>query len=414
MSEVNGKVCLSMLTKIKGTYLLWILLLILPIIDSFNGLLNNGGNKGGISLGIIYRLMVMLGCALALIAYKVRKRIAIFYALFLGLLILSLSLNSRNMGQYLNLLVRLVLPLLIITAIESCVRAGVVRNNLTRGLFLKWRYWVPITIFIPYLAGMGFHTYENATGYKGLYYAQNDIGYILIILYLFSIYELSKKIEFMNVVAVMALLICNLLLGLKSNYILTVVITVLYFLKREQKRTDRSKKLLVMAAVMVGLLFILAAYGDKILLILKRWQHFYVQRDLISFLTSSRSERVLPAYKWMKSNLGFFGILCGSGVGYQWHTWGTRVDIIEMDLFDIFFQLGAIGVSLVYGFYFFVIKRYCATGFFKWGFWLSLLYSTLVGHVLESALSGMFFALLCCGSIFEYYGNRVNEKIEYI
>ena len=53
MSEVNGKVCLSMLTKIKGTYLLWILLLILPIIDSFNGLLNNGGNKGGISLGII-------------------------------------------------------------------------------------------------------------------------------------------------------------------------------------------------------------------------------------------------------------------------------------------------------------------------------------------------------------------------
>lgn len=118
MSEVNGKVCLSMLTKIKGTYLLWILLLILPIIDSFNGLLNNGGNKGGISLGIIYRLMVMLGCALALIAYKVRKRIAIFYALFLGLLILSLSLNSRNMGQYLNLLVRLVLPLLILSLIH--------------------------------------------------------------------------------------------------------------------------------------------------------------------------------------------------------------------------------------------------------------------------------------------------------
>ena len=144
-----------MLTKIKGTYLLWILLLILPIMDSLNGLLNNGGNKGGISLGIIYRFTVMLGCALALTAYKVRRRAAIFYALFLGLLILSLSLNSRNMGQYLNLLVRLVLPMLIITAIESCARAGVLRKNLTRDLFLKWRYWVPITIFIPYLLGMG-------------------------------------------------------------------------------------------------------------------------------------------------------------------------------------------------------------------------------------------------------------------
>ena len=344
----------------------------------------------------------MLTCILLLISYRLRKRVAVFWCVFACLLALSILINGRNLIQYLNFLVRLILPILIITTIEACVDAGVLRRNLSYELFLKWRYLFPACIIIPYILGTGFHTYENSIGYKGFYHAQNDIGYVLIILYLFSLYGLSKRIDLKNMLAVIILLICNLILGLKSNYILVVAISVIYFIKKE-KLGQGAKKVFVMVGVMMGILSLAVLYWNEISSIVKRWQYFYVQRDFLSFLTSSRSERILPAYEWIKGRWGMVGIFFGSGVGYQLHT-----GLIEMDLFDVFFQIGLCGVVLIYGFYFRLLKRYHAMGFYRWGIWLSILYSTIVGHVLESALSGMFFSVLCCGPIYEYC--QINEK----
>lgn len=398
-----------MFRKAKTADLLWILFLVLPIVDSLNGLINNGGNNGGISLGIIYRFVVALVCVWLIVSYKLRKRVAVLLFLLAGLLAVSLMTNGRNIGLYLNYLVRLVLPMLIITAIESCVKARVVARNLTHEMFLRWRYWFPISIIIPYVLGTGFYTYENSTGYKGFYYAQNDIGYVLIMLFLFSVYELSRRMELKNVVAVILLMICNLLLGLKSNYILAVAIFVFYLIREKGDRNRVFKEIAVTAAVAVGVLFLAIVYWDKILLIVERWRYFYVRMDLLSFITSTRSERVVPAYEWILRRWGVAGVLFGSGAGYQLHA-----GLVEMDLFDIFFQIGVFGVVLVYGFYFRLLKRYHATGFYKWGFWISILYSTLVGHVLESALSGMFFSMLCCGSIYEHCCENVVEKQKYV
>lgn len=383
--------------KIRMTNFFWTLILVLPIMDSLNGLINNGGNKGGISLGIIYRFGIILYCLFLLYKYNLGKQMVAYYLLFLIVLIMPLLINGRNTSEYLNMILRLILPMLLITTIETCNQNGVLKSNWIKELFLKWRYWFPMSLFIPYILGIGFSTYEQGTGYKGLYHAQNDIGYILVILYLFSIVELSKRLQTDNIVAVIVLLLCNLLLGLKSNYILVAVITMIYFMKSEKNKSNLLKKIVTSILVIIGVFIILMGYQDEIQLIIVRWQYFYRQKDFLSFLTSSRADRIIPTYNWIKSTLGLPGVLLGSGIEYQL----VGLGVIEMDLADIFFQLGILGLFFVYGFYFSFMKRYHMAGFYKWGFLLSIIYSTLVGHVLESALSGMFFAIVCSGSMFE-------------
>ena len=49
----------SVMMKLTLKNLYWFLLLILPFMDTANGVINNGGNDGGISLGIVYRIIMI-------------------------------------------------------------------------------------------------------------------------------------------------------------------------------------------------------------------------------------------------------------------------------------------------------------------------------------------------------------------
>ena len=46
--------------KITIKKIFWYLLCFLPFADSLNGYLNGGGNEGGLSFGIIYRIVIIL------------------------------------------------------------------------------------------------------------------------------------------------------------------------------------------------------------------------------------------------------------------------------------------------------------------------------------------------------------------
>jgi len=86
---------------------------------------------------------------------------------------------------------------------------------------------------------------------------------------------------------------------------------------------------------------------------------------------------------------------------YTKHTVLLGTNIIEMDFFDLFFQLGIVGVVEILLFYgrFINIKR--IKSFYTLGVLLSILSGALAGHVFESALSGMVFSMVCVGTIYE-------------
>lgn len=393
--------------KVKFTKLFWVLMVILPIIDSLNGLFNGGQNEDGLSIGIIYRIFIAVLCITMICMVSIPLKTLIFYALFALYCFLSVSLNP-DASTYLLLLFRLILPMLIITTVEVYHSNELMNLRQLDALFVWWEIAFPLSILIPYLLGIGFQTYGNGSvGYKGLYYAQNDIGYILGTLYLFSIYRLWKKLSFANLIVSLAILTFNLVLGLKSNYLMVGFVTVIYVFNLRDVKRKWISKLIGVLIISGGIVFVLSQYRSEIQSIILRWQYFYYQEEGLSFWTSSRIERVPVAYDWVVNQFGSWGIVWGTGLGYMAHTVFNASNFVEMDFFDILFQLGVIGVIFVYGFYVSRYKKYCPKGAFKWAFLLAIICSTLAGHVLESALSGMFFAMVCSGMILS---NRHEEK----
>lgn len=383
----------------------WVLLVILPFIDTLNGMVNHGGNEGGMSIGILYRIVVLLFSLALIDKNSVNKKRALLLLTTMAIITISAVIGIDHVTGYINKIFRLLLAIIMVCSFETIYKK--VDESFCHDIFNHWSFLFPITIVVPYLMGFGFNTYgTGAAGYKGFYFAQNDIGYILAVLYLFAIFEISDKITIKHIIVLLLLLISNVMLGLKSNYIIVAVSTLGLLFVKSKKHNFHSSKIFVIGTIILSVFIIMNVYSEEISLIINRWNYFYNNRSFVSFVTSARSDRVGPAYNWMVKNLNIVGLLFGSGIEYTFHTVSTTNNIIEMDAFDVFFQMGLMGLILIYGFYFGILKKYKFKGFYFWAFWLSIVIGTLAGHVFESALSGMFFALVCCGGIADSRGKK--------
>ena len=369
-----------------------IILWILPLMDSLNGLINGGGNENGISLGIIYRFVIVIISFSYWLFYGIDRKWFIYFLTLLALLIVSILINNDNdMFSYIILLFKLVLPIIIIITIRCLSNRNLITRENIDFLMNTWVIIFPLTLLIAYALGLGFSTYGDGTsagganvGFKGLYYAQNDISYIIDILYLYIMNKLSKKINIRNIIEFLLVLSSSLLMGLKGNFLIILLVTIIYVFKAEKKVSKNLQKILLFSVIIFSIIVFCSIFSDNINAMIARWQYFYNKNGLISFLTSTRSDRIIPTYNWLIPQLGILGIFMGSGFRY------TSVVIskfIEMDFFDIFFQLGIIG------------QKNSHVNFYSAALLLTLLISTLSGHVLETALSGVFLGVICGGII---------------
>lgn len=381
-----------------------IILWILPLMDSLNGLINGGGNENGISLGIIYRFVIVIISFSYWLFYGIDRKWFIYFLTLLALLIVSILINNDNdMFSYIILLFKLVLPIIIIITIRCLSNRNLITRENIDFLMNTWVIIFPLTLLIAYALGLGFSTYGDGTsagganvGFKGLYYAQNDISYIIDILYLYIMNKLSKKINIRNIIEFLLVLSSSLLMGLKGNFLIILLVTIIYVFKAEKKVSKNLQKILLFSVIIFSIIVFCSIFSDNINAMIARWQYFYNKNGLISFLTSTRSDRIIPTYNWLIPQLGILGIFMGSGFRY------TSVVIskfIEMDFFDIFFQLGIIGCFLIYGFYIRIYQKNSHVNFYSAALLLTLLISTLSGHVLETALSGVFLGVICGGII---------------
>lgn len=387
----------------KTAYTYILILWILPIIDSLNGLINGGGNENGISLGIIYRFGIVVISLLYWLLYGLNKKFLVYFLSLIIYLIVSIVLNNNEeTSSYVILLFKLVLPIIIIMTIDSLSNRGLITKRNISFLMDSWVIIFPLTLLITYALGLGFATYGDGTssggenvGFKGLYYAQNDISYIIDILYLYIINKLSIKVTLKNIIEFLLVLTSSLLMGLKGNYLIIILVTVVYVFKAESKASKKIQKIILFALIVISIIAFFGIFSSDIEKMIVRWQYFYNKNGLISFITSTRSDRIIPTYEWITTELGFPGVLLGSGYSY------TSVVIskfIEMDPFDLFFQLGIIGCVFIYGFYIKLYVKNKSTNFYSVALLLTLLISTLSGHVLETALSGVFLGVVCSGT----------------
>lgn len=367
----------------------------LPLVDSLNGYLNNGGNEGGLSVGLVYRLLVIVVCLAASCSRRIRRRTLGIYCVIILVVMVPHMYSLITSASFLSLTIKTILPVI---CIETFLRSEDNRSD-TRELIVRllesWIILFPLTVLVPFSLGIGFQTYgEGAAGYKGFYYAQNDLCFVLVTMFFIASVRTLREFSFSGLLAILMNGACLLLLGMKSGYILMVLAILFCVLNNDMPLKNR---IAISLAICLGCAFLIPAVSDNIGQIMQRWTYFSNSANSFSsFLSSGRIERIGIAAAGLNaegSQPAWF--IFGVGEGYAQYL--APFGLVEMDPFDVFFQFGIVGAVLLLGYYgsFFMKKPDK-----RWG-WLRLLLavafamSLLAGHVANSALSGMVLSVLC-------------------
>lgn len=374
--------------------LLYLLFLPLPLVDSFNGMINGGGNDGIFSLGMMYRLCIITYCCFVILKGAISKRSFIVLVVVMAFIVLPHVFDIVD-TSFLSLAVKTLLPVLCIEAFLKEAAEGKLGRDDFEKLIDAWSILFPLAILIPFFLGLGFQTYGSEdVGYKGFFFAQNDLCFILSILFFFCCGKLFKKTSTLNAIRLLLIGVCIVLLGMKSGYLLLCV-SIAYWVMRSE--ITLVKRIGIIIALCVAVFAITPFVIDIVNSILNRWMYFSTAKSsFMDFLSSGRLERIPVAIDFLfstESNPLWF--IFGTGMRYSECL--APFGLIEMDLFDFFFQFGVIGTAflLIYYLRFLFVRVSEDSCHFRFALLIAFALAFFAGHVLNSALSAMFFSVLC-------------------
>lgn len=365
----------------------WNLILLMPVADTLNGMADYYGWNLPLSIGVCYRLLLILFFTRQLLKDKRREHI-LTCVLIGGLLMVStLSHGLKMIGSNLESISKWFFPVICMESLLVLSRDRQEYMVEKIKLCFQWFGWiVPFTILIPYLLGIGNATYSDA-GYKGFYISTNDLSILLEVIYVYTFKKILEEIKIRELVKLMLILASIVLLGTKSSYAVTVFssVVLLFLFKRQFYKSIFF--VLLFVAMAGGAVYL---YWDNIQMLIMRTTYFYNNLSFWSFITSSRIDRIIPFMHDM-ADKGIFAILLGNGqISYRI----AGVTKIEMDFFDLIYEFGVIGFTVIGGYYlrFLRYARKNSIDFFM--FLIILINSFFAGHVLATPLSGMMLALV--------------------
>ena len=375
--------------KLKFSTLLILLLSLIPIIDTINGLMIKGSNLSGI--GSLYRLIVFFVAIILMITSRITKNTMIYLLSFVLFLAIQYAVSTGYINESMELTVKLFTPIFIIALIPT-IRRRVPTVTIAR-LFDWLSIIFPLSILLPFTLHMGYSTYAFGIGYKAYYYATNEISFAIVVMVMYVWQKLREELNGKYLLRfVLNGMVC-LLLGSKIALGIFVFFVFLYALLFviENKRKITLKKLVMVVGIIVSVLIAIRVLHTQIDSVIGRWLYNHSSAEsTIAFLTSHRNVYISIGWKEFKSG-GVMMHLFGWGLGGI----NNGMKFIEMDLIDILFCTGIVGTIILVAIYASLIKQIrlktCESKLFLLiGFALSF----LGGHVLFTGLGGMSLGLL--------------------
>lgn len=364
----------------------------MPIVDSANGILIHGREDAGLSLGMIYRAMIMTLCVLVFISCKMDKTTLLAYVCAIFFVITPHLFDLLSV-PFLSLVTKLFLPILCIEAFRALARKDRVYLEWPKKLIAIWSIAFPLAYLIPFAIGAGYYTYpaENA-GYKAFFDAQNSLGCVLVVLHCFATKSLLEETNLKTLACWVMLTGAIVLTGLKSCYLVAAIVTV-FFIAKSKTGGALRRFAIVLLVVSIGFIAILL-FKDEINSIIQRWLYFGSTRDLLSFFTSGRVSRIIPAFQFLDQEMPFWQLF-GSGLAYTdavFQMSGYR--FVEMDIVDILLQFGCIGLAFIFIYYASIYSRNGRASIeYKFGYLIVAIFGIFAGHIFETGLGGMTLSL---------------------
>lgn len=396
------------LLKSSGRQVIIFYIALMPVIDSLNGLIIKSNAQVAVSIGAIYRLSLVF-FLLLMSGGSFKRRQIMFLIATVALMLIAVFVHLAiydivpieigMLADFKSIIQWLYAPIMCVL-FYSCVKNGSLRANNALDVFRIMAYAATATLILPYCLGIGYSTYgtsnDSYVGYKAFYYATNGVTFLLICCFSFAVRDfiVSRKIE--PFVRIVLCTISIILVGTKSGLVMLAVSTlVCYFIFNSKRKGVLAIKMLRLFIILIGTSIVLyLLFQAQLAPVFDRAVYFLGKSEnFLSFVTSGRVDRIPGHFETLQS---MPPIATAFGIG-QINDTLTRC---EMDYFDIFFEFGIVGLSILISFSVYAVKKRHKSelGTTCRAFLIiSLFYSFFVGHVFSNALSATCFSLLYLG-----------------
>ena len=396
------------MNKIRNN-IFYIFFALFPVIDILTSF-NIRYNILPISIGVIIRGFFLLYAFICTIIYNKNKKLIIYYiSLLIFFAIFTLTKTTGNIETH-SLIneIKIFLKFWYFPIVLIFLNTfDTDKDKLNKAIKINSLIYI-LGIIIPLITNTSFNSYAEYSdlydGVVGWFYSANEIGAILaanlILLYL-TLNE--KQNNLFSIILIIFNIFTLTLIGTKvalfSIIIITVSIFLIHLMKREKEKKFKDLKLLktslILLIISAGLILLSTTSYD----IFRRFNsnHTKVEYDsFISRILSGRDISLLKTCDVFKNKNIVHKLF---GIGFTNNT--NKLRSIEMDIFDIFFGYGLIGLIL-----YFIPLIYYIIEFIKnnkifntcnltciLGALLLLLISTLSGHTLSAPAASIYLAL---------------------
>ena len=229
-----------------------------------------------------------------------------------------------------------------------------------------------------------FRTYDIFTryGYMGIYNSNNQASYYFILMIIYYYHQVSEGSKPYKLIFVV---LCALLLGTKKIYLFLPLLVAYDFFRY---RRYKNKWLIISIVAIMGIAYLLR---DNILAFLEKYFNALVvlqeKKGWLSMLSSTRDAYLKKTYE---------NVVVGKWEWYNYIIGGADFynNRSEMELFDIFFFFGIIGL-LVYAWFIKDMMQYFRNMTYLWVMMAFLLFiAALASGFLVSANQPIAFLLV--------------------
>ena len=258
-------------------------------------------------------------------------------------------------------------------------------KNKEKLLYIILFSYIGIYLF-SYITKIGASAYletDGKTGFRGLFTSINEFSAILVgLLPIVSNYLKNKNKYFMLSILFITSILCSLLVGTKV-LIAGIIVTLLYLIYQEKKylydnRSTIEKILIIVFMILMFIGFIYLFTKTRIYKNMMIQNDFFKPKNLSEFINhvlfNDRLSFLSTNFNYFKST-NIFNYMFGIGIN------NTIVKMVEIDIFDILFRYGIIGLCLfIYSFSKIKIKELKSCE--KLSLILLIIISLTSGHVL--------------------------------
>lgn len=255
-------------------------------------------------------------------------------------------------------------------------------------------------IIVPYFLHIGVYAseyYPGKSGYYGLFNGGNEISAVILAMLPWIVHYLSNNRNvFLKIFTAIETIFCIYLIGTKTILLGSIIVLLYFLIPKIFKifKKDVLKNILIATILLILIIIVVPSMPlyKNILLALKFFNvnslTDFLKIEVIDNIIFSGRLNILENINEIYCNSQFITYIFGLG-----ETTLLNLKLIEIDIFDIFYSIGILGIFIYLMIMIKGIKKAKLKSIYLFSFILLIFVSLFTGHILTSTCVSIYLGL---------------------